>query len=68
MPLSKPMQIVNLRLDPDEKARLAELAAERNITLSYAFREGIRMYLDELSARHEPDPDRLRKELRGVAS
>lgn len=54
MPVSKPMQLVAIRFDADEKARLAQLAAERNITLSYAIRQGVRLYLDELSAKREP--------------
>lgn len=58
------MQLVALRFDPDEKARLAQLAAERNITLSYAIREGLRLYLDDVSMRREPEPARRRKGLR----
>ena len=64
MPVSKPMKLLTLRLDPDEKARLEQLAAARNITLSYALREGARLYLDEFSAKREPEPDRLPKGVR----
>lgn len=64
MPVSKPMQLLTLRLDPDEKARLEAIAAERHVTLSYAFREGARLYLEEFSAKREPDPDRLPKGVR----
>lgn len=60
MPLSTPMKIITLRFDPEEKARLQELAAARNITLSHALREGARLYLDEFSARREPDPSKVR--------
>jgi hypothetical protein len=64
LPVSKPMKLVAVRFSEDEKARLAEKAAERNITLSYAMREGLRLYLDDLSMRREPDPARLRKGVR----
>jgi len=53
--LSKPMQLFAIRLDADEKKRLEQLAAERHITLSYAMREGARQYLQEMSAKREPD-------------
>ena len=55
MSLSKPMQLFAIRLDADEKKRLEQLAAERHITLSYAMREGARQYLQEMSAKREPD-------------
>ncbi len=47
MPTSKPMQLMALRLDPDEKRRLQALAATRNVTLSMALREGARLYLED---------------------
>ena len=62
--LSTPMKVIALRLDPDEKARLEQLAAERHVTLSHALREGARLYLDDMSAKREPDSKRLRKSLR----
>jgi len=49
------MQLFAIRLDADEKKRLEQLAAERHITLSYAMREGARQYLQEMSAKREPD-------------
>jgi hypothetical protein len=60
MTLSKPMKIVSLRFDEDEKRRLEQLAAERHITLSYAMREGLRMYLNDYSGKREPDPSKVR--------
>jgi hypothetical protein len=42
------MKLVTLRIDEDEKARLEQLAEERDVTLSRAFREGAALYLDEL--------------------
>jgi predicted transcriptional regulator len=58
MPLSTPMKIITLRFDPEEKARLAELAREQNVTLSHALREGAKLYLQDLqeasaSRRHD---------------
>jgi len=64
MSVSKPMKLLTLRLDPDEKARLEQIAAERHVTLSYALREGARLYLEEFTAKREPDPDRLPKGVR----
>src|SRR5438093_4436283 len=48
--LSKPAASVyaHMRLTPEEKAKLEELAAECNVTLSYALREGARLYLEDL--------------------
>lgn len=50
VPLSTPMKIITLRFDPAEKAALAAKAAEQNITLSHALREGAKLYLAELQA------------------
>ena len=47
MPVSKPMKLISLMFDQDEKAQLEKLARERNISLSHAIREGARMYLSE---------------------
>lgn len=60
MSVSKPLQLFTIRLDADEKKRLQQLAAERHITLSYAIREGVRLYLNEQSARREADPSKVR--------
>lgn len=53
MPVSKPMKTASylLRLSPDEKARLEQLAAERDVTLAYALREGARLYLEDARER-----------------
>lgn len=60
MPVSKPLQLISIRLSPDEKARLEELAREREVTLSHAFREGVRLYLSDWSAAVDPDPTKVR--------
>jgi predicted transcriptional regulator len=44
---SKPMKLVTVWLTEDEKATLDELAEEQKITLSYALREGLKLYFDE---------------------
>jgi predicted transcriptional regulator len=46
--VSKPMKLVALRIDEEQKARLEQLAEERDVTLSRAFREGAVLYLNEL--------------------
>jgi hypothetical protein len=46
--VSKPMKLVTLRIDEEQKARLEQLAEERDVTLSRAFREGAILYLNEL--------------------
>ncbi len=48
--LSKPAATVyaHMRLTPKEKAKLERLAAECNVTLSFALREGARLYLEDL--------------------
>jgi predicted transcriptional regulator len=45
--VSGPMQVVALRLTPEEKARLEQIAEQRRVTLSWVLREGARMYADE---------------------
>jgi predicted transcriptional regulator len=42
------MKLVTLRIDEEQKARLEQLAEERDVTLSRAFREGASLYLNEL--------------------
>jgi predicted transcriptional regulator len=54
MPTSKPMKLMTLLMDEDEKRQLQQLARDQNITLSYALREGARRYLAE---RQEHDHD-----------
>lgn len=46
--VSKPMKLVTLRIDEEQKARLEQLAEEGDVTLSRAFREGAVLYLNEL--------------------
>lgn len=47
MPVSKPMQVFAFRLTDEEKANLGRIAAERNVTLSRAIREGLKLYTQE---------------------
>jgi predicted transcriptional regulator len=49
MPISKPMQVFAFRLTDEEKANLERIAAERRVTLSYAIREGLKLYARERS-------------------
>jgi hypothetical protein len=42
------MKLIALRIDEEEKARLEQLAEERDVTLSRALREGAALYLSEL--------------------
>lgn len=51
MPVSKPMQMFAVRLTEEERSQLERIAAERNVTLSYAIREGIKAYARELAER-----------------
>lgn len=45
--ISRPMKLIALRIDEEEKARLEQLAEERDVTLSRALREGAALYLSE---------------------
>jgi predicted DNA-binding protein len=49
---SAPMKTARkmIRLSPQEKRRLDRLAAQQNVSLSYAMREGARLYLEDLKA------------------
>ena len=47
MPVSTPMKLIAFRIPANERERLEQLAAERDVTLSDAFREGLRLYLDD---------------------
>jgi predicted transcriptional regulator len=44
------MQLMTLRLDPDDKRKLERMAREQHITLSHALREGAKLYLAEKRA------------------
>lgn len=46
--VSRPMKIITLRIDEEEKARLEQLAEAGDITLSRALREGAALYLREI--------------------
>jgi hypothetical protein len=48
MSISKPMKLIALRMDEEEKARLEHLASERDVSLSVALREGARLYLGDV--------------------
>jgi predicted transcriptional regulator len=45
--ISVPMQVVAVRLTPEEKARIEKIAEERRVTLSWVLREGARIYADD---------------------
>lgn len=49
MPVSTPMKLCTYRMSEAEKKRLQQLARERNITLSYAIREGLKLYLEDIN-------------------
>jgi hypothetical protein len=52
--ISKPMKLIALRIDEEEKTRLEQLAEEGDVTLSRALREGAALYLGELrTKRHK---------------
>ena len=46
--VSRPMKLVALRIDEEQKARLEQLAEEREAHVWGAFREGALLYLNEL--------------------
>ena len=45
--VSKPMELVALRLTPEERERLEQLAEEHHVTLSWVIREGCRLYAED---------------------
>jgi hypothetical protein len=49
--VSKPMKIITLRIDEEEKARLEQLAEAGDVTMSRAFREGAALYLKDFQGR-----------------
>lgn len=55
MPLSKPMEVFAVRLPEDERENLRRIVAERNVTFSYAIREGLKFWVAELA----DDSDRV---------
>ena len=50
--VSKPMKLITLRIDEEEKARLEQLAERGDVTLSRALREGAALYFAERQARN----------------
>jgi Ribbon-helix-helix protein, copG family len=49
--VSRPMKIITLRIDEEEKARLEQLAEAGDVTLSRALREGAALYLNDFQGR-----------------
>jgi predicted DNA-binding protein len=45
-----------VRMNPDERERLNELAREQRISLAHAMREGAKLYLQELQDKGGPRP------------
>jgi len=45
--VSKPMKLVTVWLTEEEKAMLDELARNRDVTLSNAVREGLKLYFQD---------------------
>lgn len=43
------MKLCTYRMSEVEKRRLQQLAAERNVTLSYAIREGVKLWMQDRS-------------------
>jgi hypothetical protein len=47
--ISKPMQVVALRLTEEERVKLQRIADENDVTLSWVIREGAKLYADDLA-------------------
>lgn len=45
--MSKPMEVVAIRLTEEERDRLQRLADEHRVTLSWVLREGARLYAED---------------------
>jgi hypothetical protein len=45
--ISKPMQVVALRLTQEERDRLQEIADDHHVTLSWVIRQGCRLYAED---------------------
>jgi predicted transcriptional regulator len=45
--MSRPMEVVALRLSVDERDRLQQLADQHRVTLSWVLREGARLYAED---------------------
>jgi predicted transcriptional regulator len=46
--MSKPLEVMALRLSEDERRTLQRIAKQRRVTMSYVLREGLRMYAQEI--------------------
>lgn len=51
MPVSAPLRLMTFKLTPDERARLEEIARDRNVTFTEAIREGLKPYAQEYEGR-----------------
>lgn len=47
MPISKPLQVMSLRLSQDERERLEQLAADQDLTLSQVMRQALGLYAED---------------------
>ena len=56
MPLSGPMKTATViaRFTPDERRRLEQVARDRNVTLSEALREGLKLLAQDELAKVKP--------------
>lgn len=61
MPATTPMKtaVALMRLTPDEKQRWQRMCEERDVSLSYAMREGLRLYLEEARERASREGPRV---------
>ena len=60
--ISKPMEIVALRLTSEEKARLQEIADEHDVTLSWVMRQGLRLYAEDAAKKLQDIPHGRREQ------
>jgi predicted transcriptional regulator len=47
MPVSKPMQLMAFRFSEEERETLERIARERNVTMTYVVKEGLRLYAQD---------------------
>lgn len=57
MPVSKPMGLVALRMTDEERAALERLARERNVTMTWVLKEGLRLYAQDARRALSDHPD-----------
>jgi hypothetical protein len=48
VPISKPLEVMSLRLSAEDRAQLQQLAADRHLTLSEVLREGLKLYAEDV--------------------